>query len=119
MHEKVRKEIWGYGKNENFNNEELIKENYNGIRPAPGYTACPDHTEKLKLFQLLGSEKIGVDLTENMAMTPNATVCGYYFSYPESKYFSVGKVLDDQINDYAKRKSMTSKEVNQWLRTNI
>ena len=119
MHEKVRKEIWGYGKNENFNNEELIKENYKGIRPAPGYTACPDHTEKLKLFLLLGSEKIGVDLTENMAMTPNATVCGYYFSYPESKYFTVGKVLDDQINDYAKRKNMTSKEVNQWLRTNI
>ena len=120
MHEKIRKEIWGYAANEQFKNEDLIKESYNGIRPAPGYTACPDHTEKLKIFRLLDAEKnIGVSLTENMAMTPNATVSGYYFSHPEAKYFNVGKVQDDQVLDYAKRKKMSVKNVEKWLRSNI
>ena len=120
MHEKIRKEIWGYAANEQFKNEDLIKESYNGIRPAPGYTACPDHTEKLKIFGLLDAEKnIGVSLTENMAMTPNATVSGYYFSHPEAKYFNVGKVQDDQVLDYAKRKKMSVKNVEKWLRSNI
>jgi 5-methyltetrahydrofolate--homocysteine methyltransferase len=120
MHEKVRKEIWGYAAAEQFKNEDLIKEKYKGIRPAPGYTACPDHTEKLKIFELLDAEKsIGVSLTENMAMTPNATVSGYYFAHSEAKYFSVGKVQDDQVAGYAKRKNMSEEEVEKWLRSNI
>ncbi|MEE2954218.1 MAG: methionine synthase [Bacteroidota bacterium] len=119
MHERVRKEIWGYSKDENFDNNALIAEKYNGIRPAPGYTACPDHTEKKKIFRLLKSKEIGVSLTENMAMYPNATVSGYYFAHPETKYFSVGKVQDDQIKDYAKRKEMNFSEVEKWLRANI
>ena len=120
MHEKVRKKIWGYSANEKFKNHQLIKEKYKGIRPAPGYTACPDHTEKLKIFRLLDAEKrIGVSLTENMAMQPNATVSGYYFSHSEAKYFSVGKVQDDQIVDYAKRKNMSREAVVKLLRSNI
>ena len=119
MHEKVRKEIWGYSSSENYRNDELIKEEYNGIRPAPGYTACPDHTEKLKIFKLLNAEEIGVSLTESMAMYPNATVSGYYFSHPNSKYFSVGKIQDDQILDYSKRKNKSTKEIEKWLRSNI
>ncbi|HJM16504.1 MAG TPA: vitamin B12 dependent-methionine synthase activation domain-containing protein, partial [Flavobacteriales bacterium] len=119
MHEKVRKEIWGYSSNENYTNNDLIKEQYNGIRPAPGYTACPDHTEKLKIFKLLNAEQIGVVLTESMAMYPNATVSGYYLSHPESKYFSVGKIQDDQIADYAKRKNKSINEIEKWLRSNI
>jgi len=119
MHEKVRKEIWGYSSNENYTNNDLIKEQYNGIRPAPGYTACPDHTEKLKIFKLLNAEQIGVGLTESMAMYPNATVSGYYLSHPESKYFSVGKIQDDQIADYAKRKNKSINEIEKWLRSNI
>jgi len=119
MHEKVRKEIWGYASTENYTNNDLIKEEYHGIRPAPGYTACPDHTEKLKIFKLLNAEQIGVSLTESMAMYPNATVSGYYFSHPDSKYFSVGKIQDDQIADYAKRKNKSTNEIEKWLRSNI
>jgi len=119
MHEKVRKEIWSYSDNEDYTNDELIKENYHGIRPAPGYTACPDHTEKKKIFQLLKAKEIGVSLTENLAMYPNATVSGYYFSHPKSKYFSVGKIKEDQIIDYAKRKNMSKVQIEKWLRTNI
>ena len=119
IHEKVRKEIWGYAANEYFENDDLIAEKYRGIRPAPGYTACPDHTEKLKIFKLLDAEQIGVSLTENMAMYPNATVSGYYFAHPDAKYFSVGKVQDDQIIDYAKRKNMSKERVEKWLRSNI
>ena len=120
MHEKIRNQIWGYASNEQYNNEDLIAEKYQGIRPAPGYTACPDHTEKLKIFKLLDAENnIGVSLTESMAMSPNATVSGYYFSHPDAKYFSVGKVQDDQLIDYAKRKKMSKEEVVKWLRSNI
>ena len=119
MHEKVRAEIWGYSSNENYQNDDLIKEKYDGIRPAPGYTACPDHIEKLKIFKLLDAEKIGVSLTESMAMYPNATVSGYYFSHPESKYFSVGKIQNDQVEDYSKRKKQTVEETQKWLRQNI
>ena len=97
----------------------MIKEEYNGIRPAPGYTACPDHTEKKKIFKLLNASEIGVSLTENMAMYPNATISGYYFSHPESKYFSVGKIQEDQIEDYANRKNIKINEVEKWLRSNI
>ena len=119
MHEKVRTEIWGYSSNENYQNDDLIKEKYDGIRPAPGYTACPDHIEKLKIFKLLDAEKIGVSLTESMAMYPNATVSGYYFSHPESKYFSVGKIQNDQVEDYSKRKKQTVEETQKWLSQNI
>ncbi|MAU35952.1 MAG: methionine synthase [Flavobacteriales bacterium] len=120
MHERVRKEIWGYAPDEQLMNNDLIAEKYRGIRPAPGYTACPDHTEKLKIFELLNAKKnIGVSLTESMAMNPNATVSGYYFSHPDAKYFSVGKVQDDQILDYAKRKDMSKEKVLKWLRSNI
>jgi len=120
MHEKIRKEIWGYAADEQFENKDLIKEEYKGIRPAPGYTACPDHTEKLKIFELLDAKKsINVSLTESMAMSPNATVSGYYFAHADAKYFSVGKVQDDQIEDYAKRKNMSVEQVEKWLRSNI
>ena len=120
MHEKIRKEIWGYSSDEVFSNNDLIDEKYIGIRPAPGYTACPDHTEKLKIFKLLNAEEnIGVSLTESMAMLPNSSVSGYYFAHPSSKYFTVGKIQDDQINDYAQRKKMSNNEVEKWLRSNI
>ena len=120
MHEKIRKEIWGYAADEQFENKDLIKEEYKGIRPAPGYTACPDHTEKLKIFELLNAEKsINVSLTESMAMSPNASVSGYYFAHADAKYFSVGKVQDDQIEDYAKRKNRSVEQVEKWLRSNI
>ncbi|MEQ9304287.1 MAG: vitamin B12 dependent-methionine synthase activation domain-containing protein, partial [Marinoscillum sp.] len=120
IHEKVRKEIWGYAVNEKFDNESLIKEKYQGIRPAPGYPACPDHTEKPVLFRLLDAEKsIGVELTESMAMYPAASVSGFYFSHPESKYFGLGKIYKDQVEDYAKRKGMTVEEVEKWLAPNL
>ncbi len=117
LHEKVRKELWGYAKNENFSNEQLIKEEYSGIRPAPGYPACPDHTEKYKLFDLLGGEEAtGIMLTESLAMYPAASVCGWYFSHPDSKYFGVGKIEQDQLTDYAKRKGMNAEDATRWLR---
>ena len=117
LHQKVRKEYWGYAKDENISMEDLIKEKYQGIRPAPGYPACPDHTEKYKLFELLNAtEEIGVELTENLAMYPASSVCGWYFVHPESKYFGVGKIERDQLEDYAKRKGMTMDEATRWLR---
>ena len=117
LHQKVRKEFWGYAKNEQFTNEELIKESYQGIRPAPGYPACPDHTEKNKLFKLLNAtEHAGIILTESLAMFPASSVCGWYFSHPESKYFGVGKIEKDQVEDYAKRKEMPLEEIERWLR---
>ena len=120
MHEKVRKKIWGYSANEKFKNHQLIKEKYKGIRPAPGYTACPDHTEKLKIFRLLDAEKrIGVSLTENMAMQPNATVSGYYFSHSEAKYFSVDKIDKDQLEDMVSRRSVPTEQLKKWLAPNI
>jgi len=116
MHEKVRKEIWGYATEENFENEELIKESYKGIRPAPGYPACPDHLEKPTLFKLLNAEKLtGVSLTESMAMYPTASVSGWYFAHPESKYFGIGKIEKDQIEDYAKRKGESVEFIEKWL----
>lgn len=117
LHEKVRKEYWGYEKDENLTNEQLIKEQYVGIRPAPGYPACPDHTEKYKLFQLLGGEEAtGIHLTESLAMYPAASVCGWYFSHPQSQYFGVGKIQRDQFDDYVKRKGMDVEEMERWLR---
>ena len=117
LHQRTRKEFWGYQKDETLTNEQLIKEEYNGIRPAPGYPACPDHTEKYKLFELLGGEeKTGIHLTESLAMYPAASVCGWYFAHPESKYFGVGKISEDQLNDYANRKGMNIEEATRWLR---
>lgn len=116
LHERVRKEFWGYGADENLSNEQLIKENYVGIRPAPGYPAQPDHTEKITLFNLLNvEESIGVSLTELMAMSPAASVSGLYFSHPESKYFPIGKIQKDQVESYAERKGMSIAEVEKWL----
>ena len=120
MHERVRKEFWGYCNNESFSNEELISEAYRGIRPAPGYPACPDHSEKETLFRLLDVEnRIGVSLTESFAMSPAASVSGLYFSHPESRYFSVGKISKDQIRDLAGRKSMDVDTLTTLLSPNL
>ncbi len=117
LHEKVRKEFWGYVQDEQLSNEDLIKEKYLGIRPAPGYPACPDHTEKYKLFELLNaSENAGIQLTESLAMYPAASVCGWYFSHPQSQYFGVGKIQPDQLEDYTNRKKMDKEEMIRWLR---
>lgn len=120
MHERVRKEFWGYAADEKFDNEALIKEKYQGIRPAPGYPACPDHTEKPDLFRILDATKItGVSLTESMAMTPTAAVSGWYFAHPESKYFGVGKIAKDQVESLAERKGMDFKVMEKWLGSNL
>jgi len=116
LHERVRKEFWGYAMGENLSNEELIKEEYRGIRPAPGYPACPDHTEKGILWTLIDPiENAGIHLTESFAMLPTAAVSGFYFSHPESDYFGIGKIGRDQVEDYARRKSMTVREAERWL----
>ena len=120
LHEKTRKEIWGYASDESLENNDLIKEKYQGIRPAPGYPACPDHTEKALLWQLLDVDKnAGISLTEHFAMVPTAAVSGWYFANPESRYFAVGKINHDQVVDYAKRKNMDLKEAERWLAPNL
>ena len=117
LHKRTRQEFWGYVSDEHLTNEQLIKEEYLGIRPAPGYPACPDHTEKYKLFELLGGEEAtGIMLTESLAMYPAASVCGWYFANPESKYFGVGKIEKDQLEDYTSRKGMSAAEMTRWLR---
>jgi 5-methyltetrahydrofolate--homocysteine methyltransferase len=118
MHERVRTEFWKYDTNESLSNEELIKEKYQGIRPAPGYPACPDHTEKPMLFKLLDAEKnAGIILTESNAMYPASSVSGWYFSHPDSKYFGIGKIAKDQLVDYAKRKNMQQEDMERWLQS--
>jgi len=120
LHEKVRKEYWGYVTEEHLSNEQLIKEEYMGIRPAPGYPACPDHTEKRKLFQMLdATAHTGIILTESLAMYPASSVSGWYFAHPESKYFGVGKIEKDQVLDYTARKGETLEEMEKWLRPNL
>lgn len=120
LHEKVRKDFWGYDKEESLTNEELIKENYKGIRPAPGYPACPDHLEKPTIWKLLNvAEEIGVTLTESMAMWPASSVSGYYFGNPKSKYFGLGKIKEDQVVDYAKRRNVPTDYAMKWLNPNI
>jgi 5-methyltetrahydrofolate--homocysteine methyltransferase len=117
LHAQVRTNVWGFAPEETLSNEDLIREQYQGIRPAPGYPACPDHTEKYKLFSLLGGEATtGISLTESLAMYPASSVCGWYFAHPQSKYFGVGKITADQLEDYAARKGMTIAEAEQWLR---
>jgi len=120
MHERVRKEFWAYSVDENFSNEELIKENYHGIRPAPGYPACPEHTEKTTLWQLLEPDKnAGITMTDSFAMLPTAAVSGWYIAHPNARYFGIGKVYKDQVEDYAKRKGMTVAEAERWLAPNL
>ncbi len=120
LHEHIRKESWAYAENENLNMQDILREKYRGIRPAPGYPACPDHSEKRKLFDLLDvEERIGVKLTENYAMYPAASVSGYYFAHPDAQYFNVGKLLPDQLEDYGKRKKMDNERLQKLLPNNI
>ena len=120
VHQRVRTELWGFVDDETLDNDSLIAEKYRGIRPAPGYPACPDHTEKRTLFALLDAERaIGIRLTENFAMYPAAAVSGYYFSHPDSRYFVVGKLGRDQVEHYAARKHQPIAEVERWLAPNL
>jgi 5-methyltetrahydrofolate--homocysteine methyltransferase len=120
LHERVRKEYWGYASAEEFSNEDLVAEKYAGIRPAPGYPACPDHTEKAKLWKLLDVENnIDLKLTDSFAMFPTAAVSGFYFSHPQSRYFSVGKISRDQLESFAERKGMSLKDAERWLAPNL
>jgi 5-methyltetrahydrofolate--homocysteine methyltransferase len=120
LHQKVRTDFWGYASNENLSNQELIKEAYKGIRPAPGYPACPDHLEKKTIWGILKVEEtIGVKLTESLAMWPAASVSGYYFANPEAKYFGLGKITEDQLEDYAKRRGVSTEEAQKWLNPNL
>ncbi len=120
LHHQVRTKHWGYAANEDLSNEELIKEAYKGIRPAPGYPACPDHLEKDSIWELLGVEEhIGVKLTESRAMWPAAAVSGYYFANPESKYFGLGKITSEQVKDYAERKGISEEMAEKWLQPNL
>jgi 5-methyltetrahydrofolate--homocysteine methyltransferase len=120
LHEKIRTEYWGYAPQEKLPIADLLKLKYKGIRPAPGYPACPDHTEKRVLFDLLSAEKhIGAELTENYAMVPPASVSGYFFSHPGSTYFNIGTLNKDQLKDYATRKKMTIEEAAKWLAPNL
>ncbi len=120
MHEKVRRELWGFAKDENLSDDQIILGQYRSIRPAPGYPACPDHTEKATLFKILDATKAtGITLTETFAMFPTAAVCGLYFAHPQSKYFAIGKIAQDQIIDYAKRKKMPEKVAEKWLGPNL
>ncbi|EMR04590.1 Methionine synthase [Cesiribacter andamanensis AMV16] len=119
MHERVRREFWGYAPDEQLDAEGLIKEKYRGVRPAPGYPGCPDHTEKITLFRLLGAEAIGMQLTENLAMLPAAAVSGLYYSHPDSRYFGLGKIGRDQVEDLARRKGVPFAEMERWLKPNL
>jgi 5-methyltetrahydrofolate--homocysteine methyltransferase len=120
LHERIRRDFWGYASEETMTNEDLIKEKYHGIRPAPGYPACPDHSEKQIIFDLLSvPEKTEMQLTESFAMYPAASVSGYYFANPESKYFGVGKVNKDQVIDYARRKGVDLAVMEKWLATSL
>jgi 5-methyltetrahydrofolate--homocysteine methyltransferase len=120
LHLKVRKNIWGYASDESLSNQDLINEEYKGIRPAPGYPACPDHLEKPTIWKLLNVEQeIGVRLTESMAMWPASSVSGYYFAHPDSKYFGLGKIKEDQVIDYAKRRGISTEMAARWLAPNI
>ncbi|HEV7856819.1 MAG TPA: vitamin B12 dependent-methionine synthase activation domain-containing protein, partial [Herminiimonas sp.] len=119
LHERVRKDLWGYASSEDLSNEALIKEQYSGIRPAPGYPACPEHTVKAEMFKTLQAEDIGMQLTESFAMFPGAAVSGFYFAHPEAKYFVVGKIGDDQVNDMAARRGVAREDIERWLAPNL
>jgi 5-methyltetrahydrofolate--homocysteine methyltransferase len=115
FHQRVRKDLWGYAPDETLSNDDLIAERYRGIRPAPGYPACPDHRVKRALFDLLGCADIGMSLTESMAMSPAASVCGFYIAHPQAKYFNVGKIGLDQLQDLAEREGVAEGELRRWL----
>ena len=120
LHKEVRTKFWGYAAAETLDNNALIEEKYEGIRPAPGYPACPDHLEKLTIWEVLDvEEKIGVKLTDSLAMWPAASVSGYYFAHPQAKYFGLGKIEQDQVKDFAERKSIKLEEAQKWLAPNI
>ena len=120
LHERVRREFWGYAPEERFTNAQLVREAYRGIRPAPGYPACPDHTEKATLWQLLAvTEHTGMSLTDSYAMYPGASVSGWYFSHPEARYLNIGRIDRDQVEDYAARKALSVAEVERWLAPNL
>jgi 5-methyltetrahydrofolate--homocysteine methyltransferase len=120
LHERVRTQLWGYAPGERLDIDELVKEHYRGIRPAPGYPACPDHTEKATLWRLLDAERTtGIVLTESYAMWPGASVSGWYFAHPDSRYFSVGRINRDQAADYARRKGWDLRQAEKWLAPNL
>jgi 5-methyltetrahydrofolate--homocysteine methyltransferase len=120
IHRRVRRELWGYAPDETLDNDALIAEAYQGIRPAPGYPACPDHTEKGDLFRTLdATEAIGLRLTESYAMVPTAAVSGYYFAHPEARYLGIGRIGRDQVEDYAQRKGMDVETAERWLASNL
>jgi 5-methyltetrahydrofolate--homocysteine methyltransferase len=120
LHEAVRQNTWGYASDEGLSNEELIAEQYKGIRPAPGYPACPDHLEKRELWKLLEVEEtIGVSLTESLAMWPAASVSGYYFAHPKAQYFGLGKITEEQLEDYSQRRNISIDEARKWLNPNL
>jgi 5-methyltetrahydrofolate--homocysteine methyltransferase len=119
LHQRVRREFWGYGRDEGLDNAALIAEQYRGIRPAPGYPACPEHTEKGPLFDLLNARRAGIELTESYAMHPASSVSGFYFSHPRSQYFAVGRIGRDQVADYARRKGVPLAEAERWLAPNL
>jgi 5-methyltetrahydrofolate--homocysteine methyltransferase len=119
LHERVRKDLWGYAADEQLSNEALIKESYCGIRPAPGYPACPEHTVKADMFRVMQCEEIEMQVTESFAMIPGAAVSGFYFAHPQSKYFSVGKIGNDQVSDMADRRGVSKEQVERWLAPNL
>ena len=115
LHKRVRRELWGYAKDEALSNEEMIAEKYRGIRPAPGYPACPDHTEKDALFGLLSAPGVGIELTDSFAMVPASSVSGFYLAHTQAQYFAVGKIDRDQVEDYARRKGVETAVAERWL----
>ena len=119
LHQRVRKDLWGYAEDETLSNEELIKEQYKGIRPAPGYPACPDHTAKIDLFKALQADDIGMTLTESLAMNPASSVSGFYIGNPEAVYFNVGQIGEDQLADMAERRGMDIEELRRFLAPNL
>jgi 5-methyltetrahydrofolate--homocysteine methyltransferase len=119
LHQRVRTDLWGYATSEALSNEDLIAEKYQGIRPAPGYPACPDHSAKRDLFKVLQCEEIGMDLTESLAMTPAASVSGFYIAHPQAQYFNVGKIGDDQVQDLAARSGVPVKDLQRLLAPNL
>jgi len=119
LHQRVRTDLWGYASQEQLSNEDMIAEKYQGIRPAPGYPACPDHSVKQDMFALLQCEEIGMGLTESLAMTPAASVSGFYLAHPQSSYFNVGRIGDDQLHDLARRRGMSEQALQRLLAPNL
>jgi len=119
LHERVRKDLWGYAADEALTSDALIKEAYRGIRPAPGYPACPEHAVKRAMFDALAADEIGMTLTESYAMSPASSVSGFYFSHPQAKYFNVGRIGRDQLEDLARRKRESVEELERWLAPNL